>query len=37
MKRWVILVLVLAMLAAAWFVGPDWMPQGPPIYPPTML
>jgi hypothetical protein len=37
MKRWVILVLVLAMLAAACFVGPDWMLQGPPIPSSEML
>jgi hypothetical protein len=37
MKRWVILVLVLAMLAAACFVGPDWMRQGPPVTSSEML
>lgn len=37
MKRWVILVLVLGMLAAACFVGPDWMLQGPPITSNEML
>jgi hypothetical protein len=31
MKRWVILVLVVAVLAATCFVGPDWIPQGPPV------
>jgi hypothetical protein len=37
MKRWVILVLVLAMLVAACFVGPGWMPEGPPVTSNEML
>jgi hypothetical protein len=37
MKRWVILVMALAMLAAACFVGPDWMLQGPAITSNEML
>src|ERR1700694_425778 len=31
MKRWVIILIVLAMLAAAAAVGPDWMPDNSPL------
>ncbi|HET6309622.1 MAG TPA: hypothetical protein VFH00_01300 [Candidatus Nitrosotalea sp.] len=37
MKRWVIILIVLAMLAAAAAVGPDWMPDHSPLIPGDQL
>jgi hypothetical protein len=37
MKRLVIMLIVLGMLAAATAVGPDWMPDASPLIPGDLL